>query len=109
MCVFGEIHKNPEELVVNTNQTYIHLALTSEIFMWEKNEYVNVQGLGDKCQINVVGFSATNGNILHFQLIFQCLIPRSILPKNDEYVASGGTDINVCGKKLTPVHDPNAK
>ena len=67
-----KIHNIPEELVVNTDKTGIHLVSTGEARTWETQicKHVRVQGIEGKHQIIVVVSSATNDNILHFQVIF---------------------------------------
>ena len=84
-----KIHNIPETLVVNTDQTGIHLVPTGGARTWEErnSKYVKVQGIEDKRQVTVVVSSAANGNILHFQVIFQGLTPRSLPPKNDKRIA----------------------
>jgi hypothetical protein len=84
-----KIHNIPEELVVNMDQTGVHLVPTGGARIWEEknSKHVKVQGIEYKRQITVVVSSAANGNILPFQVIFQGLTLRSLPPKNDERVA----------------------
>ena len=79
------VHNIPQELVVNTDQTEIHLVPTRGAKTWETKGYkhVNVHGIEDKRQIIVaVSFSAT-GHVLSFQVILQRLTPRSLPPLNN--------------------------
>jgi hypothetical protein len=80
-----KIHSIPSELVVNTDQTGIHLVPTRGARTWEKKgaRHVNVHGIEDKRQITVAASLSAKGNVLPFQVIFQSLTKRSLPPLND--------------------------
>jgi hypothetical protein len=79
------IHNIPQSLVVNSNQTRIHLVPTRGVKTWEEknSKYVKVHGADDKRQITVTASSAANGQVLPFQVIFQGITPRILPPIND--------------------------
>jgi hypothetical protein len=62
----------PCELVVNTDQTGIHLVPTGGTKTWEEkgSKHVAVIGIEDKRQVTVAVSSSLSGNILPFQVIF---------------------------------------
>ena len=77
-----KVHNIPKELVVNSDQTWIHLVSTGESRTWETKEakHVKVHGAEDKRQITVTVFLAADGRCLSFQVIFQSTTTKS-LPK----------------------------
>ena len=77
-----KVHNIPKELVVNSNQTVIHLVPTGGSRTWETKgaKHVKVHGVEDKRQITVTVSSAANGQCLPFQVIFQGTTTKS-LPK----------------------------
>jgi hypothetical protein len=85
MCIFDQVHNIPPQLVVNTDQTGIHLVPTGGARTWETkgSNHVNVHRVEDKRQITVGVSSAATGFILPFQVIFQGLTSRSLPPLND--------------------------
>jgi hypothetical protein len=68
-----KIHNIPNKLVINSNQTWIHLVPTRGSRTWEtkKAKHVKVHGAEDKRQITVTISSTVDGRCLHFQVIFQ--------------------------------------
>ena len=80
-----KIHNIPQSLAVNTDQTGIHLMPTGGSRTWEEknSKFVRVCGVDDKRQINVAASSAANGQVLPFQVIFQGLTSRTLLPMNE--------------------------
>jgi hypothetical protein len=80
-----KMHNIPPSLVVNTDQTGIHLVPTGGAKTWEEknSKYVKVHGVDDKRQITVAASSVANGQILPFQVIFQGLTPRTLPPMNE--------------------------
>ena len=62
----------PCELVVNTDQTRIHLVPTSGTETWKKkgSKHVAVIEIEDKRQVTVTVSSSLSSNILHFQVFF---------------------------------------
>ena len=76
------VHNIPEELVVNTDQTGIHLVPTGGSRTWETKgaKHIRIHGQDDKRQITVAVSSAASGKCLPFQAIFQGITNRS-LPK----------------------------
>jgi hypothetical protein len=79
------IHNIPQSLVVNSDQTGIHLVPTGGVKTWEEknSKYVKVHGSDDKRQITITASSAANGQVLPFQVIFQGITPRILPPIND--------------------------
>jgi hypothetical protein len=79
------VHNIPPQLVVNTNQTGIHLIPTGGARTWETkgSKHVNVHGVEDKRQITVGVSSVAIGEVLPFQIIFQGLTSRSLPPLTD--------------------------
>ena len=74
----------PCELVVNTDQTGIHLVPTGGTKTWEEkgSKHVAVIGIEDKRQVTVAVSSSLSGNILPFQVIFTGTTTRSLPPMN---------------------------
>jgi hypothetical protein len=79
-----KIHNIPQSLVVNTDQTRIHLVPTRGSRTWEEknSKFVRIHGIGDKRQITVAASSAANGQVFHFQVIFQGLTSRTLPTMN---------------------------
>jgi hypothetical protein len=80
-----KMHNIPPSLVVNTDETGIHLVPTGGTRTWEEknSKYVKVHGVDDKRHNTVAASSAANGQILPFQVIFQGLTPRTLPPMNE--------------------------
>ena len=80
-----EVHNISQELVVNTDQTGIHLVPTGGARTWETkgSKHVNVHGIEDKRQITVAVSSSATRHVLPFQVIFQGFTPWSLPPLND--------------------------
>jgi hypothetical protein len=76
------VHNIPSELIVNIDQTGIHLVPTCGSRTWETKgaKHIRIQGQDDKRKITVVVSSAASGKCLPFQAIFQGTTIRS-LPK----------------------------
>ena len=70
-----KVHNIPESLVVNSDQTDIHLVPTGGARTWNTKgiKQVRVNGLEDKRQVTVVVSSAATGEVLPFQVVFQGL------------------------------------
>jgi hypothetical protein len=89
-CAFlVRVYNIPEGLIVNTDQTSIHLVPTGGARTWEvkNSKQVMVHRVEDKRQITVAASSAANGKVLPFQVIFQGLTSRSLPPLNDGRIA----------------------
>jgi len=67
-----KVHNIPQELVVNIDQTSIHLILIGGAKTWvtKSSKHVNVHSVEDKRQIIVVVSSSAKGVVLPFQVIF---------------------------------------
>ena len=76
------VHNIPKELIVNTDQTGIHLVSTSDSRTWEMKgaKHIRIHGQDDKRQITVAVSSTASGKFLPFQEIFQGISTTS-LPK----------------------------
>ena len=74
----------PCELVVNIDQTEVHLVPTGGTRTWEVrgSKHVAVTGIEDKRQVTVAVSSSLSGNILPFQVIFTGTTSRSLPPMN---------------------------
>jgi hypothetical protein len=61
-----KLYSIPSCLVVNTNQTGIHLVPTSREKTWEnkRSKHIQVLGVEDKKEVILVVSSTTNGNML---------------------------------------------
>jgi hypothetical protein len=72
-------------LMVNTDQTGIHLIPTRGDRIWvEKgSKHVLVHGQEDKRQITVSVSSSADGDLLPFQVIFTGTTSRSLPPQNE--------------------------
>ena len=68
-----KVYNIPKELVVNTDQTCIHLVLTGGSRTWETKgaKHIKIHGTEDKRQVTVTVSSTANGHCLPFQVIFQ--------------------------------------
>jgi hypothetical protein len=76
------MHLVPDYLVVNSNQTGVHLKPFSEQ-TYEVKGAKQVLSLGkeDKCQFTMLGSAAADGVLLPLQVVFQGKT-RQVLPKN---------------------------
>jgi hypothetical protein len=77
-------HSIPSALVVNTDQTGIHLVPTGGAHTWalKGSKHVLVHGIEDKRQITVSLSSTAAGNFLPFQVVFIGLTQISLPPRN---------------------------
>ena len=80
-----KVHKSPRYLVVNNDQTGIHLVPTGGARTWDTKgiKQVRVHGLKDKRQVTVVISSAATSEVLPFQVVFPGLTSRALPPLND--------------------------
>jgi hypothetical protein len=78
-------HSIPPKLVVNTDQTGIHLVPTRGVHTWalKGSKHVLVHGIEDKRQITVSVPLTIAGNLLPFQVVFIGLTQRSLPPRNN--------------------------
>ena len=78
-------HSIALELVINTNQTWIHLVPAGGARTWvEKgSKHVQILGMEDKRQIIVSVSSSATRNLLSFQLVFTGTTDRSLPPRNE--------------------------
>ena len=97
-----KVHNIPMELVVNSDQTGIHLVPTGGSRTWETkgSKHVKVHGAEDKRQITVAVSSAANGHCLPFQVIFQGATTKS-LPKQ----LAGRAECEQSGWNITYSHN----
>jgi hypothetical protein len=97
-----KVHNIPQSLVVNSDQTGIHLVPTGGARTWDTKgiKQVRVHGLEDKRQVTVVVSSAATGEVLPFQVVFQGLTSRALPPLND-----GKRECVDCGWDLTFSHN----
>ena len=75
----------PHELVVNTDQTGIHLVPTRGAHTWalKGSKHVLVHGIEDKRQITVLVSLSVARGLLLFQVVFTSLTQRSLPPRNN--------------------------
>ena len=80
-----KVHNIPQFLVINNDQTGIHLVPTGEARTRDTKgiKQVNVHGLEEKRQVIVVVSSAATCEVLPFQVVFQRLTSRALPPIND--------------------------
>jgi hypothetical protein len=80
-----KLYSIPPCLVVNINQTGIHLVPTIGERTWENkgSKYIQVLGVEDKKQITIVVCSVANGNLLPRQVVFTSTTHRC-LPLSNE-------------------------
>lgn len=84
-----EMHKVHPSLVINMDQTGVHLVPSSAWTYEKKNSSsVAVVGADDKRQITVCLASSLSGNLLPLQLIFQGKTARSLPPSTPSSIAS---------------------
>jgi hypothetical protein len=78
-------HSIPPELMVNTDQTGIHLIPIGGTRTWAEkgSKHVLVHGQDDKRQITVSVSSSAVGNLLPFQAIFTSTTHRCLPPQNE--------------------------
>ena len=78
-------HSIAPELVINTDQTGIHLVPAGGARIWAEkgSKHVQILGMEDKRQITVSVFSSVARNLLHFQLVFRGTTNRSLPPRNE--------------------------
>jgi hypothetical protein len=74
----------PESMVVDTDQTGIHLVPTGGAYTWDEKgtKHVKVHGMEDKRQITVAVSSSAAGTLLPFQVIFTGTTSRTLPPSN---------------------------
>jgi hypothetical protein len=77
-----KLYSIPRELIINTDQTGIHLVPIGGSHTWERRGAKDVKFLGieDKRQITACVSSSTSGDLLPLQLVFTGTTPRC-LPK----------------------------
>ena len=77
-------HSIPPELVVNTDQTGIHLVPTGGTRTWAEkgSKHVQVLGMEDKRQITATLSSSATGQLLPLQIVFTGSTERSLPPRN---------------------------
>jgi hypothetical protein len=80
-----KVHNIPQSLVVNSDQTGIHLVPTAGARTWDTKgiKQVRVHGLEDKRQVTIVVSSAATGEVLFFQVVFQGLTSRALPQLNN--------------------------
>ena len=78
-------HSIAPELVINTDQTRIHLVPAGGARTWAEkgSKHVQILGMEDKRQITVSVSSSAAGNLLPFQLVFTGTTDRSLPPRNE--------------------------
>jgi hypothetical protein len=91
-------HSIPLSMMVNTDQTRIHIVPSRGARTWseKRSKHVLVHGMDDKHQITCCVSSTAIGTLLPFQLIFTWTIDRCLPPKND-----GHQEIKEVGWHLT--------
>jgi hypothetical protein len=74
----------PTCLVINTDQTGIHLVSIKGDRTWETKgaEHIQVLGIENKKQITASVSSSTNGTFLPLQIVFQGTTNHSLPPMN---------------------------
>jgi hypothetical protein len=74
----------PDSMVINTDQTGIHLIPTGGAHTWDKKgtKHVKVHGMEDKRQVIVTVSSSAAGTLLPFQVIFIGTTNRTLPPLN---------------------------
>ena len=80
-----KIHNIRPSLIVNIDQTGIHLVPTRGARTWKErnSKCIKIHGVEDKRKITVAASSTANGQVLPFQVIFQGLTIR-FLPSMNE-------------------------
>ncbi len=75
----------PTSLVINTEQTRVHLVPTRGDRMWETKgtKHIQVLGIKDKRKIKAIVSSSTNGTLLPLQIVFQGTTNHSLPPMNE--------------------------
>ncbi len=78
----------PPSLVVNSDQSNIHLAPIVGKYTWESrgSKHIHVLGIKDKWQVNVVVSSFIVGIFLPLQIIFTGTIVRTLPPNNQRKI-----------------------
>lgn len=77
-------HSIPPELVINTDQTGIHLVPTGGAHTWAEkgSKHVQVLGMEDERQITASLCSSAAGQLLPIQIVFTGATERSLPPRN---------------------------
>jgi hypothetical protein len=85
VAYLSKLHDIPPSLVVNTDQTGMHLVPTGGSRTWEKkgSKHVSVHGKEDKRQVTVVVSSTAEGVLLPFQVVFTGTTFKSLHKFND--------------------------
>jgi hypothetical protein len=88
----------PDSMVINTDQTGIHLIPTGGAHTWDEKgtKHVKVHGMEDKRQVTVTVSSSAAGTLLPFQVIFTGTTSRTLPPSN-----SGRRECEAAGWHLT--------
>jgi hypothetical protein len=75
----------PTCLVINTDQTRIHLMSTRGDRTWEAKgtKHIQVLGIENKRQITTIVSSSANGTLLPLQIVFQGTTNHSLPPMNE--------------------------
>jgi hypothetical protein len=72
IVAFVKTYDIPEELIINSNQTALHIRpSTDQTYDIKGVKDVKSLGKDDKCQITYTVSSAASGDLLPLQLIFQ--------------------------------------
>ena len=78
-------HSIAPELVINTDQTRIHLVPAGGARTWAEkgSKHVQILGMEDKRQITISVSSSTAWNLLPFQLVFTWTTNKYLPPRNE--------------------------
>jgi hypothetical protein len=102
VAYLSKLHDIPPSLVVNTDQTGMHLVPTGGSRTWEKkgSKHICVHGKEDKRQVTVVVSSTAEGILLPFQVVFTGTTFKSLPKMND-----GRQTCEALGWDLTTSHN----